>query len=186
MRVGVDIDGVLADSLTLWVNELNTYFNKNKLFEEIHLYDLAQTFELEHDQIMGFVKEKGQYMMSSPCPIPNAAHYLEKIKEEHYVAIVTARQEMYREVTEAWLGRHGMSYDDLFMIGTHQKQETCLRQGLQVMIEDTLEVGADLSAAGIPVLLLDAPYNRRALPKLVTRLYNWEEIYQTLCPDRCC
>ena len=29
MRIGVDIDGVLANSLPLWVAELNKFFNKN-------------------------------------------------------------------------------------------------------------------------------------------------------------
>ena len=180
MRLGVDIDGVLADTLPLWVRELNIYFNKNKSVEEIHLYDLAKTFGLEHKQLMGFIMEKGQYMMSVPLPIPDAAHYLQKINNEHYVAIVTARQEMYRHVTEEWLKRYDMPYNDLLLTGTHKKEQACLEQGLQMMIEDTFEIALDLSTAGLQVLLLDAPYNRRALPKMVTRVYNWREIYQEL------
>ena len=184
MRVGVDIDGVLADSLTLWVTELNGYFNKNKRYEDILIYDLAQNFELTHEQLMEFAQEKGPYLMSSPRPIPCAAEYLRKIKEEHFVAIVTARQEKYREITERWLQRQGMPYDELYMSGTYKKEGLCSSLGLQVMIEDTWEIGAALSEVGIPVLLLDAPYNRRDLPNLVTRIYNWEEIYQTICSNK--
>jgi uncharacterized HAD superfamily protein len=180
MRVGVDIDGVLADTLPLWVGELNKHFNKNKKVEEIHLYDLLETFELENEQLRGFIREKGQDMMSAPAPIPGAAHYLKKIKEEHYVVIVTARQELYREATEGWLERHSMRYDELLLTGTHEKADICREQGLQIMIEDTREVGLGLSVAGIPVLLLDAPYNRRPLPELVTRVYNWEDIYHKI------
>jgi len=96
------------------------------------------------------------------------------------VVIVTARQEIYREVTEQWLLRNGMPYDQLIMTGTHKKEEACLEQRLQIMVEDTLEVGIDLCAVGIHVLLLDAPYNRRDLPEMITRVFNWQEIYEEL------
>ena len=184
MRVGVDIDGVLADSLTLWVRELNRYFNKNKRYEEIKIYDLALTFELTYEQLLEFARDKGVYLNGAANPIPDAAYYLKKIKAAHHVSIVTARQEKYREVTEYWLKRQDMGYDELYMSGTYKKQGLCSSLGLQVMIEDTLEIAAEISAAGIPVLLLDAPYNRRDLPKLVTRVYNWKEIYQVICTNQ--
>ncbi|MHB8984842.1 MAG: hypothetical protein ACYC38_02780 [Eubacteriales bacterium] len=51
MRLGVDIDGVLADSLALWVRELNRFFRKEKKVEEIHLYDISQTYGITSKKI---------------------------------------------------------------------------------------------------------------------------------------
>jgi len=50
-------------------------------------------------------------------------------------------------------------------------------------VEDTLEVARELSAAGIPVILMDAPYNRGNLPELICRKHSWFEIYQTLVAE---
>lgn len=183
MRVGVDIDGVLADSLPLWVQELNRFFNKNKLVEEVHLYDLTRTFNVSPAEINEFIKLKGRFMMSAPCPMPGAAQYLNLIKRHHLIYIITARKEKYRQETESWLRRHDMVYDELFLTGSYNKAEICLKNKLDVMIEDTLEVGLELNTAGIPVILLDAPYNRRELPESICRSYSWDEIHRTLVTD---
>lgn len=76
-----------------------------------------------------------------------------------------------------------MVYDELFLTGSYNKAEICLKNKLDVMIEDTLEVGLELSTAGIPVILLDAPYNRRELPESICRSYSWDEIHRTLVTD---
>ena len=53
VRIGVDIDGVLADSLSLWINELNSYFKKDKRVEQIRLLDICETYEVTHE-LSGF------------------------------------------------------------------------------------------------------------------------------------
>ncbi|MCG9966485.1 hypothetical protein L9W92_00235 [Pelotomaculum terephthalicicum JT] len=183
MRVGVDIDGVLADSLPLWVRELNRFFNKNKQVEEVHLYDIIQTFNITPVELKAFIEQRGRFLMSAPCPVKDAAHYLSRIKKYHNIYIITARKEVYRRETQAWLQQYGMLYDELLLIGSYEKDDTCLKIGLDVMVEDTLEVGLKLSAVGIPVILIDAPYNRGDLPELIHRRYSWLEIYKTLVTE---
>lgn len=183
MRIGVDIDGVLADSLPLWVQELNHFFNKNKQVEEVHLYDIIQTFEITPVELKTFVEQRGRFLMSAPCPMKGAAHYLSMIKKYHNIYIVTARREAYKQETQAWLRQYGMLYDELLLLGSYKKDETCLKKRLDVMVEDTLEVGLELSAAGIPVILMDAPYNRGELPGLIFRKHSWFEIYRTLVTE---
>ena len=56
MKIGVDIDGVLANSLPLWVTELNKFFNKNKQLEEIHLYDIHKTYGVSFIELKLFLK----------------------------------------------------------------------------------------------------------------------------------
>ena len=178
MRIGVDVDGVLADSLTLWVAELNRYFNKNMQLGEIFFNDILGTYGITMEEFHEFVALTEMKMMTSPQPVKDAALYLNKINEDHFVAIVTARQEVYRDVTEEWLAKQGMQYSALVMAGTHQKRDTCVDLGLDLMIEDTFEVSVNISKADIPVLLLDTPYNRKTLPALVHRKYSWREIYE--------
>ncbi|OPY55971.1 MAG: 5' nucleotidase, deoxy (Pyrimidine), cytosolic type C protein (NT5C) [Pelotomaculum sp. PtaU1.Bin035] len=183
MRVGVDIDGVLADSLPLWVHELNRYFKRNKQVEEVHLFDLINTFEITPSELMAFLEQRGRFLMSGPCPVKGAVYYLSMIKKYHKIFIVTARKEAYKEETQGWLQRYGVPYDKLLLLGSYNKKEACMRNGLDVMVEDTLEVGLEIITAGIPVILMDAPYNRGNLPDLIYRRYSWFEIYQTLVAE---
>lgn len=178
MRIGVDIDGVLADSLSLWVKELNIYFDKNVRVEDFHLYDIRKTYDLAVHEIERFIELKGRDLMVKSPPLPGAPYYLSRIKKHHDVYIITARDGRYRNDTEQWLEKHGLPYDGLFLLGSHEKKEICLERKLHVMVEDTLEIGKKISSAGIPVLLMDAPYNRGSLPGLVYRKRSWEEIYR--------
>jgi hypothetical protein len=180
MRVGVDIDGVLADSLPLWVDELNRFFKKNKRVEEIHIYDICRTYEITPRELDDFLRSKGRLLMSAPPPVTGAPYYLKRLKQRHDVYIITARDERYAPETRDWLKGHGLPYDELHLLGSHEKEAACLEMKLNVMVEDTLEIGLKLSAAGVPVLLMDAPYNQGLLPRLVYRKRSWAEIYRTI------
>lgn len=183
MRIGVDIDGVLADSLSLWVRELNTFFNKSKRVEEIHLYDICQTYEITTAELQRFLERKGKYLMSEPSPVTGAPYYLGRIKQRHDIYIVTAREEQYGQETREWLKKYELPYDELLLLGSHQKKEACLSKNLNVLVEDTLEIGLDVSAAGVPVLLMDAPYNQGDLPGLIYRKRSWTEVYRMIVAE---
>ncbi len=180
MKIGVDIDGVLANSLPLWVAELNSYFNVNKQLNEMHLYDVLKTYEISQSELRLFLRNKGKYLMKSAEPIKGASYYLSRIKQHHEIHIVTARDKRYQEETREWLKKHNLPYDELILLGSHDKKEPCLERNLRVLVEDTLEIGVQVSTAGIPVLLLDAPYNQGALPELVFRKHSWDEIYRAI------
>jgi len=180
LRIGVDIDGVLADSLPLWTRELNNFFGKNKTVEGIHLYDICQTYGITQEELDEFIKIKGRYLMTAPPPVKGATQFLPRLKEQHEIFIITARNKRYEGETVSWLRKYGIPYDELVLLGSHDKREACLCNGVQLMIEDTLEVTLKVITAGVPVLLLDAPYNRGALPSLAVRVRSWEEIYRAI------
>ncbi len=180
MRVGVDIDGVLADSLPLWVEEMNSYFKKTRQLKDIRLFDLGTVYDVTEQEVLHFMEIKGRELMIKPPPMEGASFYLKKLKKQHEIYIVTARDPCYEEETRWWLQKHGLLFDDLLLLGSHAKQGACLECKLGVLIEDTLEVSLRVSAAGVPVILLDAPYNRSPLPKLITRQHSWADIYQAL------
>ena len=182
MRIGVDIDGVLADSLSLWVSELNRYFKKSKDLEQMRLMDICKTYEVSEEELSEFLALRGRHLMSLPAPIAGASRYLSKIKKQHQhdIFIVTARDERYRRETTDWLHKFNMPFDELLLLGSHEKKEACLSRNLNVFVEDTLEIGVKVSSAGVPVLLMDAPYNQGALPDLVYRAYSWFDVYRTI------
>ena len=183
MKIGVDIDGVLANSLPLWVAELNKFFNKNKRIEDIHLYEIHKTYDITFDDLELFLDRKGRFLMREPAPVAGSSYYLGRLKQLHEICIISARDKKYYHETHDWLKKNGLPYDDLLLLGSHEKKEFCLEKDLKVLVEDTLEIGIKVSSAGIPVLLMDAPYNRGALPELVYRKHSWEEIYRAIAAE---
>jgi len=183
MRLGVDIDGVLADSLALWVQEMNRYFKKDKKVEEIHLYDICETYEVTLKQLEDFMQERGSFIMSQVPLVRGAAYFMRRIKQYHDIYIVTARGEQYGRETRNWLARHELPFDEIILLGSHEKQAACLDCRVGALVEDTLEIGLNVSAAGVPVLLFDAPYNQGDLPPLVLRQRSWEEVFRTVVVD---
>lgn len=183
MKIGVDIDGVLANSLPLWVAELNKFFNKSKRLDEIHLYEIHKTYEITKADFDLFLESKGRLLMREPAPITGSSFYLGRLKQQHEICIISARDKKYYQETQGWLKKNGLPYDELLLLGSHEKMEFCLDKNLKVLVEDTLEIGIKVSAAGIPVLLMDAPYNRGDLPELIYRKHSWEEIYRTIAAE---
>jgi uncharacterized HAD superfamily protein len=180
MRIGVDIDGVLADSLPLWVKELNYYFKKDKGLQEIQMHNVSRIYGITVEEMLGFLHERGSFLMTSPQPLAGAEYYLNQLKKNHEIFIVTARDEKFARETENWLYKNNLPYDELLFLGSHDKREACLTNELNVLIDDTLRISLEVSAVGVPVLLMDAPYNQGDLPELVYRVHSWEDIYRSI------
>lgn len=186
MRVGVDIDGVLADSLSLWVKELNHYFKQDKSLQQIQLQDVLQIYGITGEEMREFLYKRGRYLMTSPEPIPGASYYLNQLKKSHEIFIVSARDKKFGSETREWLYKNNLPYNEILLLGSHDKKEACLTNDLNVLIEDTLRICIEVSAAGVPVLLMDAPYNQGSLPRLVYRTHSWQEIYRTIVDQPHC
>jgi len=183
MRVGVDIDGVLADSLPLWVKELNIYFRQNKSLQEMQLQDVCSSYEITREDFQGFLLDRSRFLMTSPAPLEGASYYLNQLKKAHDIFIVSARDEKFGVETRDWLHKYSLPYDEILLLGSHDKREACLTNDLNVLVEDTLKISVEVSEAGVPVLLMDAPYNQGILPGLVYRTHSWQDIYRTIADE---
>lgn len=57
-----------------------------------------------------------EYIRRDKCPVnPNAREVLLKLHRKYRIVIYTARVENERRVTEDWLKKHGIPYDELIM-----------------------------------------------------------------------
>lgn len=176
MRIGIDIDGVIADTLPLLVAELNNFFNRNIRPRDVTSYNILDVYDIEAGKLEEFASSRKNILTEAPEPVPGAVPCLNRLKEHACLFLVSARNPELRTLTEKWLQKHGVPRDELILLGSHDKVDTCVRLGLDVLVEDSRKNALQVSARGIRVLLLDAPYNRGALPPLVKRCLSWDEI----------
>ena len=123
-------------------------------------------------------------MVSIPTR-PYAAKVLHELRElGHEVVILTARDNRYLTnqyantmnfYVEEWLLKNGIEYDNIIS-GTGNKKDKCLKNNIDIMIEDKANNVEEISKH-IPVLCFDAPYNKDVNKPNVERVYSWYQIY---------
>lgn len=187
MRIGVDIDNVLSK------------FNE-KLLEEYLLHDknlrntgiVNQNAEYIRRGMFDWSKEEEETFYSENIEriafnlevVENASKYIDKLRDDgHEIYIISGRangeySNPY-DMTVNWLKKYNIYYDKLILTNAynaHEKTEFCIKNNIQIMIDDSLRVCKDAKEYCVFPLLMDTPYNRKVND--FKRVYNWKDIYE--------
>lgn len=162
MRIGIDIDGVLA--------EFNTEFKKS--FPRIpddfvpDVWDWPRKYGATDKEI----EEAWDDLWYSSTFWPRLSPYPEMLKqvkvintltEDGYeIYYITARNSWNAKFdTETWLLRHGIRCPTVIISEGKQKGKICSALGLDAMLDDSVENIIPISDA-CPAYLLDRPWNQ--------------------------
>jgi len=170
MRIGLDLDGVIVDSIGSWVRVLNreagTAFRPGDLpdpYATPELARVADRHELE--------------MLIAPPAMAGVAPVLERLGAAgHELVVITARAPRLRRLTEAWLAYQGLAVDRLHFLAGGSKAPAARAERLDLMVEDAPHNALALAAAGVPVLLFAAPYNAGLRRALVEPCAGWPAV----------
>ncbi|MBI4973967.1 hypothetical protein HZC27_05130 [Candidatus Roizmanbacteria bacterium] len=193
MKIGVDMDSVLADiipPLDLFHNA--TY--KTSISNSSHGdYDLSKIWNCSGEEVIKRIYE----FYESPyfdkiVPMKGAKRNIDILSKSHTLILITSRPNIIEHKSHQWL--------DIFFKGkfskvihTNQtshkheirrrKSEICIEEGINIMIEDHLEYALDCANEGIKVLLLPMPWNKNEsiTHPNIKRVTSWSEIATSLC-----
>ncbi len=194
MRIGIDFDDVVADSIQAIVNIHNathgTKFNREDAF----------TYRAE--EVWGGTKEEWRTKLdeffstkhlAQLAPIAGSLVAIDTLKKHgHELFIVTGRGKGDVAATEQWLKIHfpdvfrGVHYGDFVVRGNLEpakmkKSDICKENGIALLIDDNPDVAKECGACGVNVFLFDQPWNRSLPPTAgITRVFSWEEIVEKL------
>ncbi|MHB8126456.1 MAG: 5' nucleotidase, NT5C type [Desulfitobacteriaceae bacterium] len=179
MRIGVDIDGVIADSYSVWLHELNRHYGKN--IPVLEDYDIHLVFDVPWDDMNDFFKQNTEQLFSMPQPMQGAKEGLETLLDDgHEVIYITARVPEEKEVTLRWLQKYQIPYEHILFVGDNSKVDIIKQWEMHVFVEDYLVNAKSIAQSGVPALLLNASYNQGQLPAGITRCHSWQEILQEI------
>lgn len=174
--IGIDIDGVIADSQPVIITKLNQNFGKNYTLADFVNFKPKKMFGISRKSLDSFIMDRELEIITETVPIPGAIETLKELSGSHKIHLVSARTPLYTGQTISWLDKYNVPYDHLRLLGQHDKRGACLDLCVDLFIEDNKKNAIQVSSCGIPVLLLNATYNRGRLPDMVTRVYSWDEI----------
>lgn len=188
MIIAVDLDDVLADSLTSFIEFYNRYYDKDLKYEDFTAYTLNEIKGIPREQENKILEhfDESEYF-DNIKPMKDAIKVIEKLNKKHEIIIVTSRTKDKEQKTKNWVNKFLKGIKKICFIRKNYqekpktKAEICKEINADVLIEDNLSYAKNCAENGIKVLLFDYPWNQAEnLNPLITRVKSWKEILKIL------
>lgn len=193
MKIGIDID----DTTVVTINSMIKYGKKYS--EEVlktgpiipNLGTIKDRFYL--NALFGWTEETkfdffNMYykdVLKDCEPLPDSPKVIRALKEEgNEIYFISARITSIpgcdaKQLSIDTMNKYEIPYDKI-IIGAYDKLEYCLENGIEVFVDDSLEVLEELSKHGIRCYLMTSPVNKDLETGTIKRVTTWEEIYNDL------
>ncbi len=204
MRIYVDMDDVLCHTSHTLVDVLEERFGRRVEIEEIVDFELKTSFDLSEPELAELLRIAHQpRWLDRIAPVDGAKQALEQLTRAGCeVAIVTGRPASAWDASQRWLRTHEMAHTHLEFLNKYGRQdwaesassgpptrtlEEVATMGFDFAVEDSFKMAIFLAdQVGIPVALIDRPWNREAIPSRiadrVSRCRNWIEVLERFPP----
>lgn len=184
-KIGFDLDDTtfnFIDNLILFYNDLYSTNLRREQFREYRFSNVCGGTMEEAIRIVDtFYTTKYFERMQ---PLPGAVEVASLLSQDDCLEAITARPTSIKERTEWQVRTHFKdNFSKIFHTSNHftgakndgTKLEICLREGISVVVEDSLEYAMQFVNTGIKVLLFgNYPWNQNgSLPADITRVENW-------------
>jgi uncharacterized HAD superfamily protein len=178
-EVAFDIDGVLADTMSLFINIAEKDFGVRTLrYEDLTEYDIDQLGGLDRDLSVEIIRRILDGLHESPLePLKGAPDVLRRLNRYHRPTLfVTARPHAGR--IYSWiLDVLDLGAGDIDVVATgsfEDKKDVLLDKKVAYFVEDRLETCFLIHDAGISPIVFKQPWNRKPHP--FPEVGNWQEL----------
>ncbi len=186
MKIGIDLDGVVFDS----EKEFRVY---SELYDMIDLQQNSKVnnkelrfqdrFRWTKAQTEDFLKKYHKQIIAESNFMPGVERVLKLLKQDgHSLILITARGGMNKDmikITEERLKENGMNIFDKYYWATENKDEVCVKENVDIMIDDFYQKCESIAKSKIKTIYLkDAPSYDLRENDYIKVLYNWGEIYR--------
>ena len=180
LNLCIDIDGTLTTPY-YWLKAANSFFNTSLKAEDVTEYEIHKVLNVSKEDYLDFYDIYGEEIHGKAKLRNRVKRILHKLSYQHHkIYYVTAREKRMTAVTHSWIERRKLPNDGIYILGSHYKVDKARELNCDIFIEDRYENALELCEAGFKVLLIDCNYNRLAIPKEITRVRDWNQIYNEI------
>ena len=184
MRIGIDIDNVLSNFNEILLEDYlehdKTLNNKGIIHKDEYIRKMFD-WDISYEQ--EYYKNNIERLASLFTPIKDCSKYVNKLKEDgNELYIISGRDNgEYSDpynMTINWLKKYNIPYDKLILTNAYNHQEKadiCKELGIDIMIDDSINVCLKCENNNIESILFETPYNNKE--DRFARLKSWENIY---------
>lgn len=187
--IGIDFDDVISSYMEGFLAYYNEKYKASHKHDDMYTFDLSEILNCseEENYIMRDDHYESHYHDSTP-EIHEAKKYISLLAEEYELVIITARPP-YQKEKVLMLAKEILPHIKEFVfLGAPKdmtnwqkksKGESAVEHNISLFIDDSYANAKSVVEKDIPVLLFDAPWNKKeALLPLMTRVVSWEEVYR--------
>jgi len=189
LKIGIDLDDVVFDFISLVLKKYKEIFEKEILFEEVSSFYFSRVFNLSQEEVDLFFKKiliKESVENLELCEF--AKEIILELSNFHEIYFITSRVEA-REGTLESLEKHFSEIDFELIFSSNPycknkgktKGEICNELGIDFMIEDSKEHAEICAENGIKTFLLEKPWNKDCREhEDIIKVKDWNEILERL------
>jgi 5'(3')-deoxyribonucleotidase len=179
LRIAVDLDGVLAETMEAWCKRANEFLGTSFKLADLDTWASWRKLGISREQFFQFLDEAWDDWESIPPTEPGLAEKVQKISRSGQIDVVTGRSKASVNAAKKWLAEHKIPYQRFVRVPSWKDK---IFLNYDVYIDDAPElmplISRNLTMWGI---LYSRPWNK-SVPKLrqVFRVESWTEISKLL------
>lgn len=183
MKIGLDFDGVIADSSELKVLGARELYNIDipvgQFKKEIVVKEKRYLTPEEYERLQDYIYTSHSLGLSMKI-VEGADAYIEKLIDSGYLfKIITSRSGRALEIAKEWLSKNNFKLDIEGVGHGFSKANAC--KGLDLYIDDDLEKLIDLVNVVPNRWIFSWEYNLETDDERITKRVNsWEDIFSFL------
>ena len=179
LKVAVDLDGVLAESMFIWCELANKEFGTHVKIEDLDSWASWKKFSISKDDFYRILDESWENWEQIPPTEPRIAEKVARVEKFGDVDVVTGRSRRTEYAAKSWVEKQNIRFRQFVRVDGWRNKALL---DYDIYIDDAPDLMPVIS--GIPLrwaLLYDRPWNRSvtSMPKVV-RVQKWREIPRVL------
>lgn len=191
MKIAIDLDEVLAEFMVGFLKWWNLEHQTNLTFGEVSDYHFENFIGVDKDELTRKLHEfyKTDFYIDASV-VDGAREAIEQLVRTNDLYLITARQEVNRGVTLAWIDRYFPNiFKEVALLNHYaldgspavSKGEICGKLGCQVIVDDNPHNIQSLLDEGVRVVVFNKPWNSYLrMPPQVIRADDWPEIVEAV------
>lgn len=191
MKIGVDMDSVLADIMPGLNDFHNETYKTNFSLDQYTSYGLSLIWGGTPEEVVEKILDYYQspYFLKA-APLKGAQEGVDTLSKKHDLVLITSRPYSIEPISKKWLDKYfpkkfkKVVHTNQVLINHHKtkkKSEICLDHDIEIMIDDHLDFAFDCALVCKKVLLFNQTWNQqKKLPHNIIRVNSWLEILKYL------
>jgi len=175
LRIGVDLDGVLAEAMIVWCELYNKRYGGSLMFDDIRAWEVWKIVKITRDQFFRLLDDSWLEWERMPPTEEDVGEQVRRLREFGTVDVVTGRS--MRTVTQAkeWLKAHEIPYDRFVRTESTLAK---IRLDYDVFVDDSPRLMERIASRSTALgILYTRPWNRDAhMPSVIRRANSWAEV----------